>query len=117
MVLITLLFWILLLYVNTALGGAPRYCGDKGQCSCYIFNSDLPLVDCSRRNLQDMPSFQDEPIIYESTTDLYLQDNDIANVTLNISLWRSLKAVNIRNNPIQCDNLGRLLATNVTMIY
>ncbi|XP_063794867.1 platelet glycoprotein IX-like isoform X2 [Pseudophryne corroboree] len=68
------------------------------KCKCTNLTGKAFKVDCSLRNLEDMPSFPEE------TEELYLQENLLTTVPAGaFDNLVNLKKLNLSSNPLHCD--------------
>ena len=110
-------FIIILAFLDGGLcGSSPQYCGDMGQCKCYLLvDQVLPIVDCSNGKLTKMPYFTD--FVYETTKYLHMENNNLTQIKLNLSKWENLIYLNVENNPIECNSLSGLMNTSIEIFY
>ena len=85
--------------VNGENGEESQCCG-KALCICHYLTNFLPFVDCSGLGLEQLPNF--ERIIMETTTKLFLENNQIVHLKINRSEWASLNWINLDDNSIDC---------------
>ncbi|XP_075040208.1 platelet glycoprotein IX-like [Mixophyes fleayi] len=68
------------------------------KCKCINLTGNTIKVDCSLRNLENIPSFPEE------TEELYLQENLLTTVPIGaFDNLVKLKKLNLSSNPLHCD--------------
>ena len=108
----------LLLLQSEVLGGISDFtlCGGSARCICHYFQDNrIPIIDCSSRDIYHLPSF--ETIVMENTAAILLQNNNIRDLTINPTVWKSLETVVLTNNPIECNSIEKLNKQNISVKF
>ena len=103
----------LLLLQSEVQGGISNFTlrGGSARCICHYFQDNrIPIIDCSSRNIYHLPSF--ETIVMENTAAILLQNNNIRDLTINPTVWKSLET---ECNPIECNLIEKLNKQNISV--
>jgi hypothetical protein len=89
---------IVAIFINTCIQSYQgRPCGYQKKCSCYQYSR---IASCTRKSLTEMPYFHANEI--RTFDRLYLRWNFIRDIRPDPH-FKSLKLIDLRNNPIQCE--------------